>query len=53
MKFSPLSVRLLPALIVACALCACSDSGGDVAAGSPSTPQQPDTGVAPVKSCAP
>ncbi|CAA2110302.1 hypothetical protein [Variovorax paradoxus] len=63
MKLAHLHARLLPALIVACALSACGGgSGGGGVIGlpttpttptSPTAPTQPDTGVAPVKSCAP
>ena len=66
MKISSLATRLvpvLPALIVACALSACgggSDGGafsGLPGAVTPPTtpvaPTPPDTGVKPVKSCAP
>ena len=54
--------RLVPALVLACALSACGGSGGGgggFAGGTPTppatptTPTPPDTGVAPVKSCAP
>jgi hypothetical protein len=54
-----LCARLAPALILACALSACgggSGGGGGFVGGAPTpptTPTQPDTGVAPVKSCAP
>jgi len=55
--------RLVPALVLACALSACGGSGGGGGGGfvggtptpptTPTTPTPPDTGVAPVKSCAP
>ncbi len=53
-----LARRLVPALVLACALSACGGSGGGggFVGGTPTpptTPTQPDTGVAPVKSCAP
>lgn len=53
-----LCARLVPALVLACALSACGGSGGGggFVGGTPTpptTPTQPDTGVAPVKSCAP
>lgn len=53
-----LLARLAPALVLACVLSACGGSGGGGGfVGTPTppttTPTQPDTGAAPVKSCAP
>lgn len=56
-----LCARLVPALVLACALSACGGSGGGggfvggtpTPPTTPTTPTQPDAGVAPVKSCAP
>lgn len=55
-----LLARIAPALVLACALSACGGSGGGgggFVGGTPTppttTPTQPDTGAAPVKSCAP
>lgn len=64
MQIRPLPcARLVPALVLACALSACGGSGGGFVGGvptpptppttTPTTPTPPDTGVAPVKSCAP
>lgn len=55
-----LLARLAPALLLACVLSACGGSGGGggfvgtpTPPTTPTTPAQPDTGAAPVKSCAP
>ncbi|MDM0004596.1 hypothetical protein QTI51_00520 [Variovorax sp. J22G73] len=53
--------RSVPTLLLACALSACGGgSGGDFFGGTPAAPAAPaapatppDTGAAPVKSCAP
>ncbi|RUR67835.1 hypothetical protein EJP67_12290 [Variovorax guangxiensis] len=55
---SHLLARLAPALLLACVLSACGGSGGGGGSvGTPTPPTtpttQPDTGAAPVKSCAP
>ncbi|QNK66467.1 hypothetical protein [Variovorax sp. PAMC26660] len=58
MQIRPLlCVRLAPAIVLACALSACGGgSSGSFVGGiptPPATPAPPDTGTAPVKSCAP
>ncbi|MGJ7544297.1 hypothetical protein [Variovorax sp. LT1R16] len=58
MRIPSLGARLATVLVLACALSACggsSDSGtpAPTTPTTPTTPPAPDTGVAPVKSCAP